>query len=110
LIKTFTSKLLQEATYAEHCCSGGERSCAGKPLRSHLEAALVVSRGLVDAICQLSETDEHSQRRLGAVHAVSGPLLDELRAAGNAVMGLYALHFEDERAGKTDAPATNSDC
>jgi hypothetical protein len=41
-------------------------------LISNLEGAIAVSRGLADAISQLSEIDEHSQRRLGAVHAVHG--------------------------------------
>jgi hypothetical protein len=70
-------------------------------LISDLEGAIAVSRGLADAICQLSETAEHSQRCVGAIHAVSWPLLDELKAAKDTVMALYELYFENQKAGKT---------
>jgi hypothetical protein len=70
-------------------------------LISDLEGAIAVARGLADAISQLSEIDEHSQRRLGAIHAVSWPLLDELKAARVTVMALYEFHFEDEKVDKS---------
>ncbi len=68
-------------------------------LVSNLEGAIAVLSGLNDAISQLSERDDHSQRRLGAIHAVSWPLLVELKAARDTVMALYDLHLEDEGAG-----------
>jgi hypothetical protein len=83
--------------------AGGEAMPASRhDLISNLDGAIAVARGLADAISQLSEIDEHSQRRLGAIHAVSWPLLDELKAARDTVMALYAQHFEDKTADKTD--------
>jgi hypothetical protein len=70
-------------------------------LISNLEGAIAVARGLADAISQLSELDEHSQRRLGAIHSVSWPLLDELKAARETVMALYDRDFEDQKIAKT---------
>jgi hypothetical protein len=82
--------------------AGGEAMPARcHDLISDLEGAIAVSRGLADAICQLSEIGEHRLRCVGAIHAISWPLLDELKAAKDTVVALYELYFENQKSGKT---------
>ena len=66
-------------------------------LLSDLEGAIAVSRGLSEAIAELSSMKKNPERRLSGINAIIGGLEDQLADARAATMELYDFYFADKK-------------
>ena len=66
----------------------------GDPLHD-VEASLLAIEGLFEAVCELSANSDPKDRRMSAICAVSGHLLDETGRARQALQRAFERRHED---------------